>query len=67
MEQNKIKKALEMIKIDQNGNWYVPNRKRLNMSMEEFIEFERQRIMEFFDEQKRDTKYKWHYAGFTKK
>lgn len=65
MEQNKIKKALKMIKIYQNGNWYVPNRKALNMSMEDFIEFERQRIMEFFNEQKRETKYKWHYEDDT--
>ncbi|MBU3830953.1 MAG: hypothetical protein H9897_02250 [Candidatus Ureaplasma intestinipullorum] len=38
---DKIQKALEMIKIDENGNWFVPNRKMLNMSMSEFIQFER--------------------------
>lgn len=58
---NKIKAALEQIKIDKNCNWFVPNRKMLNMTIEEFIEFERERLKEFEDEQIRRTKYKHHY------
>ena len=57
----KIKYALEQIKVDEQGNWFVPNRKMLNMTMEEFIEFERARLKEFEDEQIRATKYKHHY------
>lgn len=64
MEQ-KIKEALKKIKIDKNGNWYVPNRKMLNMTMEEFIEFERARIKEFEDEQIRENKYRYHYDGYS--
>lgn len=64
---DKIKNALKKIKIDDQGIWHVPNRKELNMSFDEFIEFERQRILEFYDEQKRSTKYKFHYYGIKEK
>ena len=58
---DKIQKALEMIKIDENGNWFVPNRKMLNMSISEFIQFERARIVEFNDDKIKNTKYKYHF------
>ena len=61
---DKIQKALEMIKIDENGNWFVPNRKMLNMSISEFIQFERARIAEFNDDKIKNTKYKYHYRPF---
>ncbi len=61
---DKIQKALEMIEVDENGNWFVPNRKMLNMSMSEFIQFERARIAEFNDDKIKKTKYKYHYSPF---
>ncbi len=61
---NKIKNALDMIKIDDQGNWFVPNRKMLNMSISEFIQFERKRIVEFNDDKIKNTKYKYHYCSF---
>ena len=66
MEQ-KIKEALEQIKLDKHCNWFVPNRKMLNMTMEEFIEFERARIMEFRNEQTINSKYREHYNGCSHK
>lgn len=57
----KIKAALKTIKVDRLGNWYVPNRQQLNMSITEFAEFERERLMEFENEKIRETKYKHHY------
>ena len=60
----KIQEALNFIKIDENGNWFVPNRKMLNMSIYEFIEFERARIAEFNDDKIKNTKYKYHYCSF---
>ena len=62
--KDKIQKALKLIKIDENGNWFVPNRKMLKMSMSEFIEFERARIAEFNDDKIKNTKYKYHYCSF---
>ncbi len=50
-------------KIQDQGNWFVPNRKMLNMSMSEFIEFERARIEEFNNDDIKNTKYKFHYKG----
>ena len=61
---DKIQIALKMIKIDENGNWFVPNRKMLNMSISEFIQFERARISEFNDDKIKNTKYKYHYCSF---
>ena len=60
---NKIKNALDMIKIDDQGNWFVPNRKQLGFSMSEFIEFERARIAEFNNDDIINTKYKFHFQG----
>ena len=60
---NKIKNALDMIKIDDQGNWFVPNRKQLGFSMSEFIEFERARISEFDNDDIKNTKYKFHFQG----
>ena len=60
----KIQEALNLIKIDDQGNWFVPNRKMLNMSMSEFIQFERARIAEFNDDKIKNTKYKYHYCSF---
>lgn len=57
----KIKYALEQIKVDKDCNWFVPNKKMLNMTTEEFIKFERARLKEFDNEQIRTTKYKHHY------
>lgn len=59
--QEKINIMLSEIRIDNKGNWIVPNRKRFNLTISEFVEFERQRIMEY--ETKKDTKYKYHYEG----
>ena len=59
----KIQEALNLIKIDDQGNWFVPNRKMLNMSMSEFIEFERARIEEFNNDDIKNTKYKFHFQG----
>ena len=59
----KIQEALNLIKIDENGNWFVPNRKMLKMSMSEFIEFERARIAEFNNDDIKNTKYKFHFQG----
>lgn len=42
----KIKKALDLIEIRKDGTWIVPNRKSLNMTIEEFVEFERARLAE---------------------
>lgn len=58
---NKIDKMLNEIKIDEYGNWYVPNRKKYNLTIEEFMEFETKRINEFSNENIRNTKYKYHY------
>lgn len=57
--QDKIDIMLNEIKIDKEGNWFIPNRKKFNLTISEFAEFERQRIAEF--ETKKDTKYKYHY------
>lgn len=57
----KIKAALKTIKVDKLGNWYVPNRQQLNMTILEFANFERARLMEFENEEIRATKYKHHY------
>lgn len=57
----KIKDALSQIKVQENCVWYVPNRESLNMDFNEFIEFERQRILEFQDDDIIRTKYKYHY------
>lgn len=59
----KIQEALNLIKIDDQGNWFVPNRKQLGFSMSEFIEFERARIAEFNDDKIKNTKYKFHFQG----
>lgn len=59
----KIDEALKTIKCDKLGNWYVPNRESLGMTILEFAEFERARLLEFENEKIRETKYKWHYAG----
>ena len=61
---DKIQIVLKMIKIDENENWFVPNRKMLNMSISEFIQFERARIAEFNDDKIKNTKYKYHYCSF---
>lgn len=42
----KIKQALELIQINDDCTWIVPNRSTLNMSIEEFVEFERARLAE---------------------
>lgn len=60
---NKIENGLSLIKVDEHGNWFVPNRKNLNMTISEFIEFERKRILEFENEQIKNTKYKYHFMG----
>ena len=60
----KIQEGLNLIKIDDQGNWFVPNRKMLNMSISEFIQFERARIAEFNDDKIKKTKYKYHYCSF---
>ena len=59
----KIQEALNLIKIDDQGNWFVPNRKQLGFSMSEFIEFERARIAEFNNDDIINTKYKFHFQG----
>ncbi len=59
----KIQEALNLIKIDDQGNWFVPNRKMLKMSISEFIEFERARIEEFNNDDIKNTKYKFHFQG----
>ena len=59
----KIQEALNLIKIDDQGNWFFPNRKMLNMSMSKFIEFERARIEEFNNDDIINTKYKFHFQG----
>ena len=59
----KIQDALNLIKIDDQGNWFVPNRKMLNMSISEFIQFERARIAEFNNDDIKSTKYKFHFQG----
>ena len=41
----KKQEALNLIKIDDQGNWFVQNRKMLNMSISEFIQFERARML----------------------
>ena len=63
----KIKDGLAQIKCEKNGVWYVPNRKSLNMDFDEFIEFERQRILEFQDDDIIRTKYKYHYYPIDEK
>ena len=65
MKQNNIinqktKEALNQIKVN-DCKWFVPNRKMLKMNIKEFIEFERQRILEFENEHIRNTKYKKHF------
>lgn len=59
--KQKIRKALEKIYIFPCGHWYVPNRKELNMSVKEFIEFERYRLNEFSNDKIKMEKYKYHY------
>lgn len=56
----KIKKALDLIEIRKNGTWIVPNRKSLNMTIEEFVEFERARLNET---DAFNPKYFNHYAN----
>ena len=38
--------------------------KMLNISISEFIQFERKRITEFNDDKIKNTKYKYHYCSF---
>lgn len=66
MEIAKIKEMLDLIKVDENGNWFVPNRKYFD-SDKEFLEFEKMRISEFYDENIRNTKYKYHYNSCSSK
>ena len=57
-----MKKYLDLIKVDQHCNWHVPNRKMLGLSIEQFGEFERQRLQEF-NEFNKKGKYYYHYKG----
>ncbi len=59
MKKRKIKKHLQKIKINEDNTWYVPNRKQLKLSLNEFIEFERMRITS--TEKQKKKKYKNHY------
>lgn len=61
--EKKISEALKQIKCNSDMSWFVPNREMLNMSLEEFIEFERARILEFDNEEIKNTKYKSHYES----
>lgn len=56
----KIKKALDLIEIRKDGTWIVPNRKSLNMTIEDFVEFERARLAET---DPFNPKYFNHYAN----
>lgn len=57
-----MKKYLDLIRIDQHCNWHVPNREILGLSIMEFAEFERQRLAEF-NEFNKKGKYYYHYKG----
>lgn len=59
----KIKESLAMIKINNDTTWFVPNRKILNMSILEFVEFERARLAETTPD---NPKYKHHYSNDAK-
>lgn len=60
--KKKINEALKKICITEDGRWFVPNRKMLKMSFKEFMEFERQRLLEFeFNKEKY-----WAHYGFEK-
>lgn len=61
--KKKINEALSQIKCNSDMSWFVPNREMLNMTLEEFIEFERARILEFDDEKIKKTKYKSHFES----
>lgn len=61
--QDKIDIMLKEIRIDKEGNWIIPNRNRFNLSIAEFAEFERQRLLEFNNEEIKRTKYKYHYES----
>lgn len=56
----KIKKALDLIEIRKDGTWIVPNRKSLNITIEEFVEFERARLNETGPN---NPKYFNHYSN----
>lgn len=56
--QKRIKEGLDMIKINDDTTWYVPNRKALKMSILEFAEFERARLNETNQD---NPKYYNHY------
>ena len=56
----KIIEGLGMIKINNDTTWFVPNRKILNMSILEFVEFERARLSETTPD---NPKYKHHYSN----
>lgn len=58
----KIKNALDLIEIRKDGTWIVPNRKSLNMTIEEFVEFERARLAET---NALNPKYFNHYANLS--
>lgn len=60
--KERISAALDLIKIDNEGWWFIPSRGMLNMTIEEFIEFDRARIIE--TKQKKTTKYKYHYGYY---
>lgn len=58
----KIKNALQLIKCNENMKWSVPNRKMLKMSIKQFAEFERQRLLEFENKNIVQQKYWAHYG-----
>lgn len=58
----KIKKALDTIKVQEDGKWFVPNRKMLKMSFDEFIDFEKNRLAEFENTIILQEKYWAHYG-----
>lgn len=59
----KIKDALDMIKINNDTTWYIPNRQMLKMSILEFVEFERARLLETNQD---NPKYYYHYSSDAK-
>lgn len=61
--QKKIKYGLNQIKINNDTTWFVPNRKFLNMSILEFVEFERERLKETSPD---NLKYYYHYSNDAK-
>lgn len=56
--KQRIKEGLDMIKINNDTTWVVPNRKTMNMSILEFVEFERARLLETNEN---NPKYWNHY------